>query len=134
MEEKDLQHEKEGIRQSIFWSLVTLSIPTILEQMLSTLLQYVDTAMVGRLGENATASVSVTTTVTWLINSVPAALSVAALSLIAQAVGSGDKEKIKRVASQVLMLAAICGLLHFRSCCLPKRGNRSAKKRRLSSS
>lgn len=115
MEEKDLQknvqNKKEGVRQSIFWSLVTLSIPTILEQMLSTLLQYVDTAMVGRLGENATASVSVTTTVTWLIGSVPAALSIAALSLIAQAVGSGDKEKIKRVASQVLFLAAICGLV-----------------------
>lgn len=100
----------ENKEESIFWSLVTLSIPTILEQMLSTLLQYVDTAMVGRLGENATASVSVTTTVTWLISSVPAALSIAALSLIAQAVGSGDRDKIKKVASQVLMLAAICGL------------------------
>ena len=101
----------ENKEESIFWSLVTLSIPTILEQMLSTLLQYVDTAMVGRLGENATASVSVTTTVTWLISSVPAALSIAALSLIAQAVGSGDRDKIKRVASQILMLAAVCGLV-----------------------
>lgn len=48
-----------------------LSIPTILEEILSTLLQYVDTAMVGHLGEKATASVSVTTTVTWLVNSIP---------------------------------------------------------------
>ncbi len=34
-------------------SLISLSIPTILEEVLSTLLQYVDTAMVGHLGEKA---------------------------------------------------------------------------------
>lgn len=106
-----LKTVEKGRKQDVLISLVTLSIPTILEQMLSTLLQYVDTAMVGRLGENATASVSVTTTVTWLISSVPAALAVSALSLIAQAVGSGDREKMKRVASQILMLAAGCGLV-----------------------
>ncbi|HIW42085.1 MAG TPA: hypothetical protein H9743_08115, partial [Candidatus Mediterraneibacter vanvlietii] len=37
---------------------------------LATLLQYVDTVMVGQLGEQATASVSITTNVTWLVNSV----------------------------------------------------------------
>ena len=42
--------------------LLVLSIPTIIEEILSTLLQYVDTAMVGRLGEEATAAVSTTTT------------------------------------------------------------------------
>ncbi len=92
-------------------SLIMLSIPTVIEEMLATLLQYVDTAMVGRLGENATASVSVTTTVTWLIHSVPAALAVAALSLIAKAVGSGDGERIRRISGQMLFLATGSGLL-----------------------
>ncbi len=78
---------------------------------MATLLQYVDTAMVGRLGETATASVSVTTTVTWLINSVSSALAVAALSLIAKAVGSGDERRIRRLSSQVLALAVGCGLI-----------------------
>lgn len=101
----------QEINREVLKSLIMLSIPTILEEMLATLLQYVDTAMVGRLGENATASVSVTTTVTWLIYSVPAALSVAALSLIAKAVGSGDRERIRRISSQVFVLAVIFGLL-----------------------
>lgn len=92
-------------------SLLLLSIPTIMEEMLSTLLQYVDTAMVGRLGENATASVSVTTTVTWLISSVPSAMSVAALSLIAKAVGSRDDKRIRRLSSHILFLAVGCGLI-----------------------
>ncbi len=55
----------------ILRTLIFMSIPTIIEEVLATLLQYVDTAMVGHLGENATAAVSVTATVTWLVNSVP---------------------------------------------------------------
>lgn len=102
--------ENRELKTEVLKALIALSIPTILEEILATLLQYVDTAMVGRLGEEATAAVSVTTTVTWLINSVPAALSVAALSLIAKAVGSGDGERIRRISGQVLMLAAGCGL------------------------
>jgi Na+-driven multidrug efflux pump len=47
---------KNRMTAEVFISLVTLSIPTILEEMLATLLQYVDTAMVGRLGEEATAA------------------------------------------------------------------------------
>lgn len=100
-----------SFRMEMFKALVTLSIPTILEEILATLLQYVDTAMVGRLGENATAAVSVTTTVTWLIHSIPSALSVAALSMIAKAVGSGDQERIRRISSQILVMAVGCGVL-----------------------
>lgn len=91
-------------------SLIILSIPTILEQILSTLLQYVDTAMVGRLGEKATASVSVTTTVTWLVNSVPSAIGVAILAIIAKAVGSKDSRMIKRISKQVVFLVVCCGV------------------------
>lgn len=101
---------EQNFRREMLKALITLSIPTILEEMLATLLQYVDTAMVGRLGENATAAVSVTTTVTWLIHSVPSALSVAALSLIAKAVGSGDEKRIRRLSEQVFILAVGCGL------------------------
>ncbi|MCM1102431.1 MAG: MATE family efflux transporter [Clostridium sp.] len=102
---------ERNFRREMLKALVTLSIPTILEEMLATLLQYVDTAMVGRLGENATAAVSVTTTVTWLIHSIPSALSVAALSLIAKAVGSGDEKRIQRLSEQVFLLAVGCGLV-----------------------
>lgn len=91
--------------------LVLLSIPTIIEQILSTLFQYVDTAMVGKLGEQATASVSVTTTVTWLVNSVSSALGVAVLSMISKAVGSRDSSLIQRIAKQVVLVVAVCGIV-----------------------
>ena len=76
---------KKQIYKPVLVSLIGLSIPTILEEILSTLLQYVDTAMVGRLGEKATAAVSTTTTIGWLIHSVPGAMAVALLALASKA-------------------------------------------------
>ena len=96
---------------SILKTLIKLSLPTVAEQLLSTLLQYVDTAMVGRLGEDAAAAVSVTTTVSWLINSVPSALSVAVLAMISKAVGSGDEGKIKSVSAHTAMTVPITGII-----------------------
>ena len=43
-----------------------LGAPTIVEQLLQTMVCYVDTAMVGRLGVKASAAVGVTATVNWL--------------------------------------------------------------------
>ena len=92
-------------------TLVTLSIPTIVEEVLATLLQYVDTAMVGQLGEQATASVSITTTVTWLVNSIPGAIGTAVLILISKADGAGDREQVKKLSQQALFLSVIFGVL-----------------------
>lgn len=92
-------------------TLVFLSFPTVIEQILSTLLQYVDTAMVGRLGEQATASVSITTNVTWLVNSAPTAIGTAALVLISKAYGAGDQAQVKRLCRQAFILAAGAGIV-----------------------
>ncbi len=96
--------------KEIFKSLVTLSIPVILEQILSTLLQYVDTAMVGQLGEKATASVSVTSTITWLIYCLPSAIGVAVLALISRELGAKNYDNIKSLASQTLIISIACGI------------------------
>ncbi|NCE63146.1 MATE family efflux transporter [Pseudoflavonifractor sp. 524-17] len=96
---------------SLLKTLVFLSLPTMLEEILATLLQYVDTAMVGQLGEQATAAVSVTTTVTWLVNSISGAVGMAVLALIARSVGAGERDRVARLSQQALFLAAACGLI-----------------------
>ena len=62
------------------WALLgmiwALAWPTMLEQLMSTAVQYVDAAMVGRLGAQATAAVGATTTVSWLIGSTVSALGI----------------------------------------------------------
>lgn len=99
------QERKESLR-----TLITLAIPVILEQILTTLLQYVDTAMVGRLGAQATASVSQTTTVNWLIGSVFGAVGVAVTAMVSSAYGAKDYTKIKRITNQVLIYTLFCGI------------------------
>ncbi len=92
-------------------SLIVLAIPVILEQILTTLLQYVDTAMVGRLGAAATASVSLTTSVNWLIGSSFSAIGVAVVAIVSAAYGAGDRDKIKRISSQIIIYVAAVGLV-----------------------
>ena len=104
-------NQKKERWSSVLYMLVTLSIPTIIEEVLATLIQYVDTAMVGRLGEQATASVSVSTTVTWLVNSVPHAIGIGVLALIAKAVGSGDKNLVRRISSQAVWMVIGCSIV-----------------------
>lgn len=100
----------ESVRDkgSILRTLIILSIPTILEEVLSTLLQYVDTAMVGSLGENATAAISVTTTITWVVNSIPHGAAVALLALIARNVGADKKENITKYSKQAVFFILVC--------------------------
>ena len=91
--------------------MVMLAIPTMVEQILSTLLQYVDTAMVGRLGEQATASVSVTTSIGWLVGSMAYAVGTAVLALVSRAYGANDRQKGHRIAGQALLLTLVSGII-----------------------
>ena len=54
--------------KSTLGAVLFLAWPAIIEQIMLTLVQYVDTAMVGSLGSNATAAVGVTSSTTWLFN------------------------------------------------------------------
>ena len=64
--------------------ILSLAWPTMLEQLLQTAVQYIDTAMVGSLGTQATAAVGATVTINWLISTTIAAISVGFLAFISQ--------------------------------------------------
>ena len=91
--------------------IFALAWPTMLEQAMNTAVQYVDAAMVGRLGAMATAAVGVTTTVNWMIGSTVSALGVGFLSFIARAYGAGDRQRAARVSSQAVLAVLVSGLL-----------------------
>lgn len=90
-------------------TILTLAWPTMLEQLMQTAVQYIDTAMVGALGTQATAAVGATTTVNWLIGSTISALGVGFLSFIARAYGANDKESGSRAVSQAVLAVLVCG-------------------------
>lgn len=90
--------------------IITMAWPTMLEQLLHTAVQYIDTAMVGSLGTRATAAVGSTTTVSWLVGSTVSALGIGFLSFISQAIGAGKKEDAKKASGQAVMTVIIVGM------------------------
>ncbi len=91
--------------------ILALAWPTMLEQLMQTAVQYIDTAMVGTLGTRATAAVGATATVNWLVNSTVSALGVGFLTYISQAIGAGKAERARRASGQSVLAAAVVGLL-----------------------
>lgn len=77
---------------------------------MQTAVQYIDTAMVGALGTQATAAVGATTTVNWLIGSTISALGVGFLSYIAQANGAGNKKGASRAVAQAVLVTVVSGI------------------------
>ena len=102
-------------RSSLPWgmlpAILTLAWPTMLEQLMQTAVQYIDTAMVGSLGTQATAAVGATSTVNWLIGSTISALGVGFLAYVSQACGSGDKERAGKASSQAVLATLVAGIL-----------------------
>lgn len=94
---------------SLTKTIFSLALPTMLEQLMQTAVQYVDTVMVGSLGTEATAAVGSTTTVNWLTASTIAALGIGFLSYISKALGAGKKENASRASAQACLAVLVTG-------------------------
>lgn len=92
-------------------SILALAGPTMLEQLMNTAVQYVDTAMVGSLGTQATAAVGSTGTINWLISSTISAVGIGFLALISRSFGEGNPDKARRASAQSVLAVLVCGLL-----------------------
>ena len=103
------------LQKSLPWHMLpvifALAWPTMLEQLMQTAVQYVDTAMVGTLGTQATAAVGATSTVNWLVGSTISALGVGFLAYISQAIGAGEEAKAKKASAQSAMAVLVLGVL-----------------------
>ena len=99
--------ERKVILQTIF----CLAWPAFLEQILQTIVQYIDTAMVGRIGAHASASVGLTGAMSWLVISVLLAFGIGILSCVAEAIGAGKPELARRYGIQSLYFTIILGVV-----------------------
>ena len=71
--------------------IIALSIPAILEQLVMTMMSYIDTAMVGSLGQAATAAIGVVSSSIWLLNGITNAVAVGFSVQVAQYLGAAVK-------------------------------------------
>jgi len=87
--------------------IIGLSIPSMLAQITSVMMFFIDAAMVGHLGAEASASIGIIESTTWLMGSVLGALSTGFSVQVAHFIGANDFFK----ARQVFRHALICGLI-----------------------
>ncbi len=100
--------QREGRRT--LWVVLALAWPTMLEQLLQVAAQYVDSAMVGRLGAAATATVGATVTINWMVGSTLSALGIGFLAYIAREYGAQRYDNAARAVAQSVLAALVAGL------------------------
>lgn len=94
-----------------FRTLLRLAWPVMVEEALTTIVQYIDAAMVGRLGAFASAAVGLTSTVTWLVNAPLWALGTGVLAILSREYGAGNHEQARRASVQSIWLSVFFGLI-----------------------
>ena len=94
-----------------FARIFRMAWPAIVQEALNTIVTYIDAALIGGLGANASAAVGLTGTIFWLVSSIPSAFGVGVLSVCAQADGAKDENLIKKAGQQALFLALALGLI-----------------------
>ena len=92
-------------------SIMRLAWPVVVQQASFAMVQLVDTALVGHLGEDSLAGVRLGGQLLWFSMSGMMAIGVGATAVVARIVGSGESRDASKVMQTVLMLAVAWGVL-----------------------
>lgn len=99
--------------------IVELSIPSILAQITSVLMFYIDASMVGSLGTEASAAIGLVEPASWLFGSLTGAASMGFAVQVAHFIGANDFVQARRVMKHgylfcfvfsLLLMVVACGL------------------------
>ena len=88
-----------------------LSVPAIMSQLSSIAMQYVDASMVGSLGAQASASIGLVSTTTWLFGGLCAASAMGFSVQVAHLIGGGNFEGARKVLRQSIVAIGVFGCL-----------------------
>ena len=89
---------------------LTLSIPSILQQIVVTAVEYIDAAMVGHIGASATASIGIVSSSTWLMHGMLAGLYMSFAIQVAQYLGADRQDDARGVLRQSMIFNLVVGL------------------------
>jgi len=96
--------------QTRLQTLSRLAWPAIIEQLLATMVSYVDTAMVGSMGANATAAVGINSPVVWLFTGALHGFGVGYSVMVAHAIGARNESRARHIIVQSVTAILICGM------------------------
>ncbi|MEG6521926.1 MATE family efflux transporter [Desulfotomaculum sp. 1211_IL3151] len=91
--------------------VIALAVPAMIENILQTVVGFVDTLFVAKLGLNEVTAVGVANAILAVYIAIFMAIGVGASSLIARSIGAGDVSKAKSFARQSTILSVMLGLL-----------------------
>ena len=91
--------------------IVSLSIPSILAQITSVVMFFIDQAMVGHLGARESAAIGLVESSTWLFGSITSAASMGFSVQVAHFIGANDFSKARSVFRHALICTTIVSLV-----------------------
>lgn len=97
-------HRSELVRLAFM-----LSLPAILSNLTNIVMDYIDTAMVGSLGANATASIGIVATSTWLLGGICSSFAAGFSVQVAHLFGAMKKKEANDVLRQAFMASVMFG-------------------------
>lgn len=91
--------------------ILALAVPAMIENILQTVVGFVDTLFVAKIGLNEVTAVGVANAILAVYIAIFMAVGVGTSSLIARSIGAGDMDKAKSIARQSTIISVILGLL-----------------------
>lgn len=103
--------QKEETNGQILKTIFLLAIPAVIENFFQTILGFVDTLFVSRLGLVEVSAVGVTNAILAVYFAIFMSIGVAANVFIAKHLGAGENKKANLVCQQSILLAAVIGII-----------------------
>ena len=88
-----------------------LSVPAILAQISTIIMQYIDASMVGRLGAQGSAAIGLVSSSTWLFGGIGMAIGMGFTVQCAQRLGAGDDKDARGLMRQGMVINLIFSLI-----------------------
>ncbi len=98
--------------------ILRLSLPAILAQISSVIMQYIDASMVGHLGANASASIGLVSSSTWLVGGIITAAAMGFSVCVAHRIGAKDEQGARAIVRWGLLSTLIFSILIMIVCVL----------------
>lgn len=102
---------KPNALQKLRRNVWRLAMPAVVEQLLVMSVGIIDTAMVGRLGPTAIASVDLSNRIIQFALAIFAAIQIGTTAIVARHIGAGEQKDAAVAAKQSLLLVGLLGLI-----------------------
>jgi len=92
-------------------SVLRIAWPVVVQQISFSMVQLVDTALVGHLGEDQLAGVRLAGQLFWFTQAGMVAVGIGSTAIVARAIGAGEKDRAARVLQTAFAMALLWGVV-----------------------